>query len=198
MVTADGFDLEFFFSSLTRLDVTDTKSEPNLQSLGIIRSVDLICHLWQQYVNTALLPLASSSVTTRREMAVFNNQTVTRIETNANNLLQKVTDCMCCLIPFLVRPVMFISYLFHSHCELARFAINETKTERFQAAQWWSVFCTGKYRALRCVLRFPRKSPRFRNPESERQEPGSVPDRNWCCFSQVWASSNEIDWIVSS
>jgi len=84
-----------FLSALARLDIIDTKSEPNLQSLGIIRSVDLICHLWQQYVNTALLPLASSSVTTRREMVVFNNQTVTRMETCANNLLQKVTDCTC-------------------------------------------------------------------------------------------------------
>jgi hypothetical protein len=62
--------------------------------LTIIRSVDLICHLWQQYVNTALLPLASSSVTIRREMVVFNNQTVTRMEIGANNLLQKVTDGM--------------------------------------------------------------------------------------------------------
>jgi hypothetical protein len=76
------------------LDAVDTKSEPSLQALTIIRCVDLICHLWQQYVNTALLPLASSSVTIRREMVVFNNQTVTRMETGANNLLQKVTDGM--------------------------------------------------------------------------------------------------------
>ncbi|KAG5648890.1 hypothetical protein DXG03_000239 [Asterophora parasitica] len=57
-----------------RAEAADTKSDPSLQPLSIIRSVDLICHLWQQYVNTALLPLASSSVTTRREMVVFNNQ----------------------------------------------------------------------------------------------------------------------------
>jgi len=76
------------------LEAVDTKSEPSLQALAIIRSVDLICHLWQQYVNTALLPLASSSVTIRREMVVFNNQTVTRMEIGVNNLLQKVTDGM--------------------------------------------------------------------------------------------------------
>jgi exocyst complex component 5 len=54
--------------------------------------VDLITHLWQQYVNVALLPLASSSVTIRREMVVFNNQTVSKVEGAANSLMQKLTD----------------------------------------------------------------------------------------------------------
>jgi hypothetical protein len=40
----------------------------------------------------ALFPLAASSVTTRREMTVFNNQTVSRIEGTANTLLQRMTD----------------------------------------------------------------------------------------------------------
>ncbi|KAI4523719.1 exocyst complex component Sec10 [Schizophyllum commune Loenen D] len=75
-----------------RLDTADTKAEPSLQPLSILRQVALICHLWQQYVNTALLPLASSSVTTRREMVMFNNQTISRLEGGANNLLQKVTE----------------------------------------------------------------------------------------------------------
>ncbi|KAG6916713.1 hypothetical protein DXG01_005662 [Tephrocybe rancida] len=75
-----------------RVEAADPKVEPSLQPLYIIRSVDLICHLWQQYINTALLPLASSSVTTRREMVVFNNQSVSRLEGGANHLLQRVTD----------------------------------------------------------------------------------------------------------
>ena len=57
-----------------------------------MRAVDLICHLWQQYVTVALLPLASSSVTIRRDMVVFNNQTVSRMETGANALLQRITE----------------------------------------------------------------------------------------------------------
>ncbi|KAJ7228478.1 exocyst complex protein [Mycena pura] len=75
-----------------RVEVGDAKSEPNLQPLMVLRMVDLICHLWQQYVNTALLPLASSSVTIRREMTVFNNQTVSRLEGAANALTQRITD----------------------------------------------------------------------------------------------------------
>lgn len=77
-----------------RLEAADTKTEPSLQSLTIVKSIDLICHLWQQYVNIALLPLASSSVTIRREMVVFNNQTINRIETSTNNLLQRIADGM--------------------------------------------------------------------------------------------------------
>ncbi|KAJ3518050.1 hypothetical protein NLJ89_g85 [Agrocybe chaxingu] len=81
-------------TALSRLDGADTKSEPNLQPLSLIRSVDLICHLWQQYINTALQPLASSSVTIRREMVVFNNQVISRMETGANSLLQRITDAI--------------------------------------------------------------------------------------------------------
>lgn len=55
---------------------------------------DMICHLWQQYVNIALMPLSSSSVTIRREMVIFNNQTINRIEGTANAVVQRVTDGM--------------------------------------------------------------------------------------------------------
>ena len=77
-----------------RLEAADLKTEPSLQPLTIVKSIDLICHLWQQYVNVALLPLASSSVTVRREMVVFNNQTINRIETSTNTVLQRTADGM--------------------------------------------------------------------------------------------------------
>ncbi|KAH0587794.1 hypothetical protein H2248_006553 [Termitomyces sp. 'cryptogamus'] len=95
-VLAEAIDNAYMGAALEtaqlRVEGADTKIGPSLQSLSVIRSVDLICHLWQQYVNTALLPLANSSVTTRREMAVFNNQTVSRLEGATNHLLQRVTD----------------------------------------------------------------------------------------------------------
>ncbi|KAK0468124.1 exocyst complex protein [Desarmillaria tabescens] len=81
-------------TALARLEVADAKTEPSLQLLSTLRFADLICHLWQQYVNTALLPLASSSVTTRREMVVFNNQAVSRLEGGANQLTQRLTDAI--------------------------------------------------------------------------------------------------------
>ncbi|KAF5363542.1 hypothetical protein D9756_000361 [Leucocoprinus leucothites] len=95
-VLADAIAVSYIDEAIetaqARLDAADTKAEPSFQALTIVRSIDLICHLWQQYINTAVLPLASSSVTLRREMAVFNNQTVTRMENGANSLLQRVAD----------------------------------------------------------------------------------------------------------
>ena len=76
----------------TRIESADPKAEPSLQPLVILHGVDLISHLWQQYVNVALLPLASTSVTVRREMVVFNNQTISRIEGAVNHVLQRMID----------------------------------------------------------------------------------------------------------
>ncbi|QRW15862.1 exocyst complex component Sec10 [Rhizoctonia solani] len=77
-----------------RLESRDTKTEPDLSGLAIIRCTDLICHLWQQYINIALLPLASSSVTLRREMSIFSSQTISRIEGATNTLMQKIIDAV--------------------------------------------------------------------------------------------------------
>ncbi|KAH9844089.1 exocyst complex component Sec10 [Rhodofomes roseus] len=77
-----------------RIDPSDTKTEPSLQALTVLHEVDLICHLWQHYVSMALLPLASSSVTVRREMVVFNNQSVSRIEGAANHVMQRLADAL--------------------------------------------------------------------------------------------------------
>ena len=63
-----------------------------MQPLTVLREVNLISHLWQHYVTMALLPLASSSVTVRREMVVFNNQAISRVEGAANQVSQKLTD----------------------------------------------------------------------------------------------------------
>ncbi|KAF9226649.1 exocyst complex component Sec10 [Gyrodon lividus] len=81
-------------TAYARIESADPKVEPNLQALDMIHSVDVICHLWQRYVNVALFPLAAASVTIRREMSVFNNQTVSRVEGAVNNLLQRFTDAI--------------------------------------------------------------------------------------------------------
>lgn len=81
------------YSAYAKLEAADPKNEPSLQALSVLRLVDLVCHFWQQYVNTALLSLAGSSVTIRREMVIFNNQSVSKIEGAANALLNRLTDC---------------------------------------------------------------------------------------------------------
>ena len=76
-----------------RLDNRDAKLEPDYNCLTVARQVELICHLWQQYVSVALLPLASSSIVVRRDMALFNNQVIARVEGLTSGLLQKLADC---------------------------------------------------------------------------------------------------------
>lgn len=74
-----------------RIEVADPKVELSLHALEVVNAVDDICHLWQRYMNMTVFPLASS-ITARREMSVFINQTMSRIEGVANNLLQRLTD----------------------------------------------------------------------------------------------------------
>ncbi|KAH9062751.1 exocyst complex component Sec10 [Lactarius vividus] len=94
-VIAVGYIETAINTAVARLEAIDhTKIEPSLQPLSLLRSVDLICHLWQQYVNIALLPLAASSVVVRREMVVFNNQTVSKVEGAANSLMQRLIDAI--------------------------------------------------------------------------------------------------------
>lgn len=60
--------------------------------MSLVRSVELLISLWQHYVNTALLPLASPSVTSRREMMIFNNHNLLRVEGKCDALMQKIAD----------------------------------------------------------------------------------------------------------
>ncbi|KAG8896568.1 Exocyst complex component 5 [Tulasnella sp. 403] len=84
--------LERASSAQFRIDTRDNKLDPDVSAFSVIHGVALICHLWQQYVSIALMPLASSSVTVRREMMVFNTQTISRIEATANLVEQKLLD----------------------------------------------------------------------------------------------------------
>jgi len=94
-VIAGGYIEVAINTATARLEAIDhTKTEPSLQALSILHLVDLICHLWQQYVNIALLPLAAGSVVVRREMVVFNNQMVSKIEGAANALMQRLVDAL--------------------------------------------------------------------------------------------------------
>ena len=81
-----------------KLENRDPKQEPDYAALAIVRQVEMICHLWQQYISIALFPLASSSIVVRREMSVFNSQIINRIEALTNVVLQKVSDSESCMI----------------------------------------------------------------------------------------------------
>ena len=72
-------------------DVRST-SPPDLMVLGLLQRVEELVELWQHYVHTAVLPLTASSVTIRRETAIYNNHNLLRVEGKAEALVQKWTD----------------------------------------------------------------------------------------------------------
>lgn len=81
-------------SALARTAAQDARSTtlPDLRDLNVVRQVDLILQLWQHYVSTALFPLASSSVTIRREMSIYNNHLMLRVEKACDAVVQKIAD----------------------------------------------------------------------------------------------------------
>lgn len=81
-------------SSTAQLNAQDMRSAqmPDISLLKVVKQVELITTLWQHYVSVALLPLTSSSVTLRREMIIFNNHNLLRVEGKCDALVQKVVD----------------------------------------------------------------------------------------------------------
>lgn len=80
------------YSTLHLLSIYDAKAEPDLEILKVIQLADMIMQLWQRYISTALVPLVASSVIIRREMGIFNNHIVVRIEGKVNAIVQSATD----------------------------------------------------------------------------------------------------------
>ena len=78
--------------SISFLQVWEGKLEPPLNPIRVLRNIDMTVQLWQRYVSTALMPLAGSSIATRREMSAYNSQGVARIEGKVNELLHRFTD----------------------------------------------------------------------------------------------------------
>ncbi|GAA5991087.1 hypothetical protein JCM11641_004427 [Rhodosporidiobolus odoratus] len=97
-VLADSFGKAYLETALDtaihQLTLYDHKSEPDLSPIAVIRLADMIMHLWQRYISTALVPLAGTSVTVRREMGIFNNHVSVRIEGKVNAIVQRTTDAI--------------------------------------------------------------------------------------------------------
>lgn len=89
-------------SALARLDQSDARTEPDLTILQVLRPADLVCHLWQRYANTALVPLTSSNAAMRREVTTFNQHNVVRMEGKINSVIQKAIDTLVVWLSFLL------------------------------------------------------------------------------------------------
>lgn len=69
------------------------KGEPDLNYLLEIRPATTIMHLMFSFINTALIPLSQTSLTTRRDMLKLSNNALAGLERKINNVIQKSIDC---------------------------------------------------------------------------------------------------------
>ena len=70
------------------------KREPDLTYLSHLRTAISVMHLMQSCINTLLFPLASTSLTTRREMDKNTRNSVTRMEDFINMIEQRTVDAV--------------------------------------------------------------------------------------------------------
>ncbi|KIW99365.1 uncharacterized protein Z518_11353 [Rhinocladiella mackenziei CBS 650.93] len=78
----------------TASSAENARREPDLSYLGNLRTAVHVTHLVQSCINTLLIPLAGSSLTTRREMEKSTRTAVVRIEDQINTIEQQTIDAV--------------------------------------------------------------------------------------------------------
>ncbi|TIA77982.1 hypothetical protein E3P92_03717 [Wallemia ichthyophaga] len=73
--------------------IESSKYDVPFESLEICSPADLITQLWQRYAATTIIPLTNNgAIGMKRELAVFANNTINRLEVKLNTILQKLMD----------------------------------------------------------------------------------------------------------
>lgn len=76
------------------------KGEPDLTYFLEIKPATTIMHLMFSFINTALIPLSQTSLTTRREIGKLTNTTLMNLEQKINNVIQRTIDGVCSQTPY--------------------------------------------------------------------------------------------------
>jgi exocyst complex component 5 len=71
-----------------------TKDEPKLSYLPGLHQAITIMHLMITCINTVLIPLAASNITTRRDMEKTTNLAINRMEDKVNSIMQRTVDAV--------------------------------------------------------------------------------------------------------
>jgi exocyst complex component 5 len=81
-------------SALEKAKDQDSKGEPDFSYLKNIKVAVAMIHILSAYINTALIPLASSSLTIRRDMTNYCMANISALEKKVNNIFQVTNDSM--------------------------------------------------------------------------------------------------------
>lgn len=79
-------------SALEKAKDQDAKGEPDYSFLQNIKVAVSIIHLLNAYINTALIPLASSSLTIRRDMTNYCTTNISALEKKVNSIFQIIYE----------------------------------------------------------------------------------------------------------
>lgn len=94
---ADSFCKAYVETALdtaaSQLSSPETKTEPDLRPLRVLRHAEGVMQLWNQYLNSTVLPMVSQSVTIRREITSFCNHVQVRVEGKMNALMHRALGC---------------------------------------------------------------------------------------------------------
>lgn len=79
-------------SALEKAKDQDFKGEPDFSYLQNIKVAVAIIHILSAYISTALIPLASSSLTVRRDMTNYYTTNISALEKKVNNIFQVTNE----------------------------------------------------------------------------------------------------------
>ncbi|KAF3082738.1 Exocyst complex component 5 [Orbilia oligospora] len=68
------------------------KNEPDISYFSELKSASIILSLMHKTIHTALLPLAQTSLTIRREMSLASHRFFSKVEDRINHIIQKTVD----------------------------------------------------------------------------------------------------------
>ncbi|ETN44700.1 uncharacterized protein HMPREF1541_10370 [Cyphellophora europaea CBS 101466] len=87
-------DLALEAASEAASSAENAKREPDLSYLGHLRTAVSCMHLMQSCINTLLIPLASTSLTIRRDMEKTTRAAIARMEDQINSVEQATVDAV--------------------------------------------------------------------------------------------------------
>ncbi|QSL64679.1 hypothetical protein MERGE_001981 [Pneumocystis wakefieldiae] len=81
-----------FYRILDTIESYDGKSEPEIKYFEELKEITIIVNLLSTYFNIIILPIVSFSLTLKRDVIVFTNNNILKIENKMDLIIQKSVD----------------------------------------------------------------------------------------------------------
>ncbi|CAG8436215.1 7102_t:CDS:10 [Funneliformis caledonium] len=89
-------------TSLDQIVAMDSKSDPDFKPLTVVKLAKDVIYLAQNHFQTAILPLASPSLTIHRDLTSDKNRFMMGVENKINSAIQKMIDVILARLSYLL------------------------------------------------------------------------------------------------